>query len=873
VQNLYGAIEYLKSEGIPHQLLFNKMTFNPAKAGREYIESIKASHNRYEEATGLKVQLGEVKEGINFYCIDIDCKGIPEEGKAAFDNLIRQFPQLGNTYIEKTKSQGYHIFFYTDLKNTASKIVFSYPFGIEVKPGGKLEIEVFLKDLVTIAPTKTIKGNYTALNDNRISFFRAEEVQNFFKFLKENSVNYEIVQGSKNSGDPREYRGEEVTGEALNLLTSILELNGLSYDFKGNKIRVYGYNDGKNPDYRINYFNDNFYLWNVKDQNAKKPTLREYIEQHQKYIPSPLEKIEILRRDKIIKVKKYLSESQELKEVIQRDTNTLIIAPCGTGKTYTSINSIKANNEKFIFAVPNKVVKEQVGREYDLSIAGGDCHPTLKEALNKGHTQIIACYEALTQSSFDTSLLRDFVLVIDEAHSLLLELHYRNNLRLLELQKNAKRTLWLTATPQAIIKTFNKVVEVKSEHKINASITVLKSDNKRISKGQYARFLQTFLSISKGPTLLVFSKEIDSMKVITGQEVIHSKEAKKIKSYNEILGGFLPDGFTASTNLFNAGHSFYNKGVVNLIIDFRDYLVNEANFIQLINRFRVAEKVNVIIIKRNTKQFKAKESTVKGEALKLIEKVNTDKVKLLQVYGLNNPFKYCIDLDNTTGKLRLLETMLPATEFLINGAKNTSSEIAEKIARENDWEYKGELSLSEYEDETLTVKKGKKTKTLLSELFLTDGKINKFASRYFTYMLTSNEYNRSWYEREHPQETAILKAIMTDNRVKQALKELVSRIHDLNNIEKELKRYFKITNKYDDIIQLTPENKQALKEKVLSLGVDTQRFTKTRKILAEHIEAFIPDPTITGNNQVKELLKWLEVSHKRDKNKSKIYLF
>jgi len=870
---LYEAIKRLQCEEIPHQLLFKNMTYNPARSGEEYIESIKTSHSSYEGATGLKIQLGEVKKGLNLYCIDIDCKGIPEEGEEAFNFLLEQFPQLRNTYIEKTKSQGYHIFFYSNLEDSASKLVFSYPFNIEVPPGEKLEVEVFLKGLVTMAPSVTYEGVYTTLNDKRIEFFTIEKVQKIFKFLRDNSRDHNIISGSIAKGGPGEYRGEEVTGETLNLLTSILELNGLKYDFKGNKIRVWGYGDStKNGDFIINPINGSFYLWNVKDQYSRKPTLREYIEQHQEYVSSPLEKIEILKRDKVIKVKKYLSESEELKEIIQKDTNTLIIAPCGTGKTYTSINSIKANSEKFIFAVPNKVVKEQVGKEYDLSIVGGD-YPTLKEALKKGHTQIIACYEALTQSSFDTSLLRDFVLVIDEAHSLLLELHFRNNLRLLELQKNAKRTLWLTATPQAIIKTFNKVVEIKSEHKINASITVLKSDNERISKGQYARFLKTFSSISKGPSLLIFSKDIASMKVITGREVIHSEVAKKMESYNKILGGFLPDGFTVSTNLFNAGHSFYNKGVVNLTIDFKDYLVNEANFIQLINRFRIAEKVNVIIIKRNTKQFKAKESTVKEEALKLIEKVNTGKVKLLQVYGLNNPFRYCIDLDNTTGKLRLLETMLPATEFLINGAKNTSSEIAKKIARENDWEYKGELSLSEYEDETLTVKKGKKTRTLLSELFLTDGGINKFASRYFTYMLTSNEYNRSWYEREHPQETATLKAIMTDNRVRQALKELVSRMHDLNNIEKELKRYFKITNKYDDIIQLTPDNKQALREKLISLGVDTQRFTKTRKTLSEHIEAFIPDPTITGNNQVKELLKWLGVSHKRDKNKSKIYLF
>ena len=348
-------LEYLQNSRIPTQLLYNNNPYCPNNS--PYL----IEHESYNDITGLKVEVGPINEHINLICLDIDCKGIEKEGEQAFNYLLELFPQLKRTYIERTKSGGYHLFFFTDLKENINKLVFKYPFykEIEVIPPHKLEIEAFLRGNATMAPTTTYEGNYKALNNNPFLFLKAEELRKVFSTLRDNSISYEkIGSGAAAKGD---YKGQDLTENDLKLLTDILELNGLRYHFSGKNIRVYGYDDGKNPDYRVNFYDGEFYLWNVKDHHARKPTLKEYIQKHRGYIDP-----EQLKFDKTCKVDKYLSESQEVVRAIQEDSNTLIVAPCGTGKSYTTINTLKENGDPFIFIVPNRSVKHQLAKEYDL---------------------------------------------------------------------------------------------------------------------------------------------------------------------------------------------------------------------------------------------------------------------------------------------------------------------------------------------------------------------------------------------------------------------------------------------------------------------------------------------------------------------------
>ena len=168
----------------------------------------------------------------------------------------------------------------------------------------------------------------------------------------------------------------------------------------------------------------------------------------------------------------------------------------------------------------------------------------------------------------------------------------------------------------------------------------------------------------------------------------------------------------------------------------------------------------------------------------------------------------------------------------------------------------------------MKLEKGKQTRTILQELFVEDGKINMFAYYYFMYRVNRNQYDKEAYKREL-EKNGQLTAALQDPKVSQAIKRLVDDIKKSNGtVNDTLQKYFRITNKLDEI-QLTPGNKQELTGKLLNLGEDNTRLAATRKLLAEHIEAFIPTYSITPNKQVKELLKYIGIKCKQDKKLKK----
>lgn len=249
----------LESIGVNHQIIHNEGTY-PFQ-NQEW----RKLHEDYTNVTGIKVKLGEdLGNNRSLYCLDIDCKGQDKQGKELLDLVLDKMPKLKDTYIEKTKSNGYHVFLFSDQKTyeKISKIIFTEPYvkDIETNPlEKKLEIEFFCDNGVTIAPTTTNKGSYTALNENPIQILELEEIQELLKELRDNSNSMDILEKGGNNTFKSDFSIEDKESLAA---IKLLKENNIKHQVKNGKVQIWTNSDkSKNGDYILN---PHKILWNLK---------------------------------------------------------------------------------------------------------------------------------------------------------------------------------------------------------------------------------------------------------------------------------------------------------------------------------------------------------------------------------------------------------------------------------------------------------------------------------------------------------------------------------------------------------------------------------------------------------------------------------
>ena len=129
--------------------------------------------------------------------------------------------------------------------------------------------------------------------------------------------------------------------------------------------------------------------------------------------------------DLLVEINKYISEHKVmlmtmLTRALQGE-KSLLIAPTGSGKTYSIINMLKEADGlgeiKSIFIVPNSINVEQIKVEYEIPGAWGDI-PVILE-LEKGNV-IVMTWDKFIQ--LDESILKDYIVVLDEVHQTLIEM-------------------------------------------------------------------------------------------------------------------------------------------------------------------------------------------------------------------------------------------------------------------------------------------------------------------------------------------------------------------------------------------------------------------------------------------------------------------
>lgn len=567
-------------------------------------------------------------------------------------------------------------------------------------------------------------------------------------------------------------------------------------------------------------------------------------------------------------IKHYLGErEEEFSSFLLNDKRVLSIAPCGSGKTFTTINILKKSNQKFIFAVPNVTVKEQLEKEYNLK---GTSLYSLSKLMEQNANFIVCCYESLSRIK-DTKKFNDYTLVYDEYHSLIGDFHYRDNTKILNILNDFKSVKFLTATPNNLINNFDEVVEFETTKRIKADVFLISQiEKEKLTKTKYKNLLDKIQEIKPFPTLLVISNGKDDLEQITGDKIIYSDNRKGDK-YNSLIKGFLSPGLTVSTNLFNAGLSLYNETEVNLIIDFKGYDISKANYIQLINRFRKAKKVNVFVINRGIGDWKAKNSSIKEWLDSIIERLNNGTTNLFKEKVFNQAFLNCITFDSIEKKFKPNLEYLPLVEQLINGAKNSTREIIKEVCKSEKWDFVNELKLGEIQEETFEkIRKGKTSKSLLKDFFIEENEILEFAFQYLKYRVLKNDVNEQYLISNFKDEYYNLKtALSQDKKLIDTLeKRLISKITKENyfeDIKTTLNNYFKLESKFN-CLELAPGTIELLKESILKLETDNHRYSKARLKIAEIEPSFNPKRTITNDKTVKEFIKFLGIKPTRKIN-------
>jgi hypothetical protein len=537
-----------------------------------------------------------------------------------------------------------------------------------------------------------------------------------------------------------------------------------------------------------------------------------------------------------VKINKYLTESEKIIKAVKEEDRVLIQAPCGVGKTYLVVNEIKG---PIILAVPLTAIKDQTTKDYGLYLAGGN-GGSLKRAIEKGEERIVCCYESLKSIMDHWDLVKDYVLVIDEFHSLLTTISYRDNIKLLKNLDKFKRSIFLTATPQIIAKSVvKKIIKVKSKEVKNYDVTLLKPKNERWSKAQYIRSVQKIMELSKESNIPAWYVGNKAGYFKDHEAIITASNKNKNYRHQHFMEGILRvDETYITTDIYNTGININNTGEITIIIDYTGESLNVCNFLQLIGRFRKADKINIFILDRGRTDHHYTRELVEIELKQVIK----DLEKGASIKTINNlipAFKNAIYYkDNSWG---YDEIGLDIAQYLYNSFRNTTEGVLKKAGLKIDRVIRANEYLGPEEEKG--TRKNRTPKTLLKNIVDKDD-INFMDLVSYLNRKALNE-NYDWMDIS----VKIDKAIFENEKVNRVLKKLMD--IDRNTCINNLREYIGDLKKFDELVI---KDMDKCKNKILELKSDTKRLGATKKILNKYS---IDTVGLVGTNPnvIKSLLK------------------
>lgn len=300
----------------------------------------------------------------------------------------------------------------------------------------------------------------------------------------------------------------------------------------------------------------------------------------------------------VIKINKYISESEVFLRLplvrAMQGEKTLLIAPTGSGKTYSIINMLKEVDNlgeiKSIFIVPNSINVEQIKVEYKIPGAWGEI-PVVPE-LEKGNV-VVMTWDKFIQ--IDKEILNDYIVVLDEVHQTLIDMFRIKKInKLYENLAAVKGQIDITATPNKLnFSEYSYILEYKQEiqTKYNAKL-YSEIDDDTICN--IIRNSNKFALLKDDTNYLNFIKENNPTKKI---DVITSNTRNISKTYKELVskGTMEKVEGICNTSVLIAGLNIKEPNITDIIII---GIKDMATIKQYVARFRDLKEVNIHIFNK-----------------------------------------------------------------------------------------------------------------------------------------------------------------------------------------------------------------------------------------------------------------------------------
>ncbi|SCI53594.1 Type III restriction enzyme%2C res subunit [uncultured Clostridium sp.] len=296
------------------------------------------------------------------------------------------------------------------------------------------------------------------------------------------------------------------------------------------------------------------------------------------------------KANEIINIDKYISEHN--RGVVNAIAGAkggethLLIAPTGSGKTYSIINILKQFNYKAIFILPNSANVEQAMHEYDIPGAYDKLSAT--NALEKGNVIVMTWDKVSKLTETDLS---DHIIIIDEIHQTYTDTYRKKAIKgLYDVSKKFKGRIDITATPNKLnFKIYDYITEYKQNNQTKYNV--------KLYNGVDTKTIIDILSNSNNGALLMNdTKELKfiSTELHKKSDVITSDTKENSQLYNNIMTKSDMSDFEVllNTTTITAGVNIKNPLISDIIVS---GVKDLGTIKQYVARFRDLKEVNVHI--------------------------------------------------------------------------------------------------------------------------------------------------------------------------------------------------------------------------------------------------------------------------------------
>ena len=379
------------------------------------------------------------------------------------------------------------------------------------------------------------------------------------------------------------------------------------------------------------------------------------------------------KANEVIEIDKYISEHKSsiincIASAMNNNTN-LLIAPTGSGKTYTIINTLKELNIKALFILPNSSNVEQVMTEYQVLGAYGN-ELNAKEEIKKGN--IIAMTWDKTKQLKDIDLT-EYIIIIDEIHQTFSDLYRAEAIQALySITSKCKGRIDITATPNKLdFSIYDYITEYKQKEQTNYNLKVYDNIDTKTIIDIINNSKKSAMLMNNSSTLTYISNNINKV-----NQVVTSDNKDSNNLYNNIINksSMCECEVLLNTSVITAGVNIYEKDITDIIVvNIKDV----ATIKQYVARFRDLKECNVHIFNK----YKEENNIYSIEYLvrQNIEKYNSVIDSLNSSLNKNNEFDLVassirairLDKDETNIYFDKKDKIHKLNEFSIRGKTYT----------------------------------------------------------------------------------------------------------------------------------------------------------------------------------------------------------